>query len=179
MAIRIFALALVRTAALTGLALSALVAVVYLAAFWFYGSVVFEGNDTMLIYANSKNRPFHYGQFPLEMLPRDETVISTEIARPPLSQPIKKPVEGLLGLSANRYLRIFSRIAEGEPARARAPVPDDLQRRTADIKGLAYFLDAAQVGICRIPANAWLKGAEKSTHAVSYTHLTLPTILLV
>ena len=118
----------------------------------------------MLIYANSKNRPFHYGQFPLETLPRDETVISREAARPPLSQPIKKPVEGLLGQSANRYLRIFSQIAEGEPARARAPVPDDLQRRTADIKGLAYFLDAAQVGICRIPAHAWLQGAEKSTH---------------
>ena len=43
-------------------------------------------------------------------------------------------------------------------------MPDDLARRAVDIKGAAYFLDAAQVGICRIPANAWLAGGDHPAH---------------
>ena len=47
---------------------------------------------------------------------------------------------------------------------AKAPVPDELERRTVDAKGVAYFMDASQVGISRIPASAWLAGSEPSAH---------------
>jgi len=48
-----------------------------------------------------------------------------------------------------------------EVAPGRAPLPEDVERRAADIKGAAYFMDATQVGICRIPENAWLAGSGK------------------
>ena len=35
----------------------------------------------MLLYPRSKNRPFHLGRFPLETLPRDESVIAVEAGR--------------------------------------------------------------------------------------------------
>jgi ferredoxin len=51
-------------------------------------------------------------------------------------------------------------------------VPDDLARRAADIKGAAYFLDAAQVGICRMPANAWHSGSDHPAHGFAVVMLT-------
>ena len=42
-----------------------------------------------------------------------------------------------------------------EPARAEAPVPDDPHRRMVDVKGYGYFMNAAQIGICKIPRLAW------------------------
>ena len=36
----------------------------------------------MLLYPDSKNRPFHLGTYPLEVLDRDETVIAVESERP-------------------------------------------------------------------------------------------------
>src|SRR3989337_14642 len=44
------------------------------------------------------------------------------------------------------------------------PVPENLARRAADIKGSAYFLDASGAGICRVPVNAWLAGAQRPPH---------------
>ncbi len=42
-------------------------------------------------------------------------------------------------------------------------MPDSLERRAQDVKGAAYFMDASQVGTCRIPETAWLEGVEKSS----------------
>src|SRR3990170_1344613 len=70
----------------------------------------------MLIHARSRDRPFHWGPFPLEALPR-------------------------------------------------APLPEELEPRVADIKGAAYFMDASQVGICRLPDSAWLPASERYAHA--------------
>lgn len=38
-------------------------------------------------------------------------------------------------------------------------MPADLQRRTVDIKGSAYFLDASQVGICKLTASSIYRGS--------------------
>ena len=118
----------------------------------------------MLIYPRSTNRPFHLGLFPLEALPRDDTVIATESARPagtPL--PSAQQVGGLT-TAVRHYHEIFAAFAEGEPAPARAPLPDDLERRAMDLKGAAHFMDASQVGLCRIPDTAWLSGSEPLAH---------------
>jgi hypothetical protein len=42
-----------------------------------------------------------------------------------------------------------------------APLPDDLARRSTDIKGSIYFLNTAHVGIFRMVSTAWLDGREK------------------
>ena len=127
--------------------------------------------EHMIIYPSSKNRPFHWGYFPLETLPRDPAVAAQEIARPARPLPDCPPrsaepggQHNLLGAAVQRYHALFARFAEGDPAPARAPLPADPARRAEDIKGAAYFMDASQVGICQIPANAWFQGVEQSEH---------------
>jgi len=117
----------------------------------------------LFFHSRSKNRPVHYGLFPLETLPRDDGVIAIEGELPPRRPPARAPGQGGLADVANSYRKIFMQFVDDEVAPGQAPLPDDLERRSADIKGAAYFMDAAQVGICRIPDNAWLRGAERST----------------
>lgn len=118
----------------------------------------------MFLHPRSKDRPFHLGQFPLETLPRDKSIVDAEGARPRLALPASALADGPLAAACDKYREVFTRFADGEPAPARAPLPDDLARRAVDIKGGACFMDAGQVGICRLPANAWLEGAAPLPH---------------
>jgi reductive dehalogenase len=118
----------------------------------------------MFLHPRSKHRPFHFGPFPLESLARDRRVIELEAARSPVAATAGMTSDALLARVVDHYRDIFSKLVEGEPARAKAPVPDDLARRSADIKGGAYFMDASGAGICRIPDHAWLAGADKLPH---------------
>ncbi|HEY4775169.1 MAG TPA: reductive dehalogenase domain-containing protein [Xanthobacteraceae bacterium] len=120
----------------------------------------------MLLHPRSKNRPFHLGPFPLEAFARDEILIAAESRRPPRppDRAQAKPADDALTRAAHHYRALFATFAEGESARAQAPVPENLARRAADIKGSAYFLDASGAGICRVPVNAWLAGAQRPPH---------------
>jgi len=118
----------------------------------------------MLIGPRSQDRPFHYGPFPLETLPRDDAVLERERLLPALSIPPREASADLLARAAGRYREIFARFIEGGVAPARAPLPEALEPRVVDIKGCAYFLDASQVGICRIPDSAWLSGSRQPGH---------------
>jgi len=120
----------------------------------------------VIISNQNRNRPFHFGKFPFETLPRKPVVQSEEAARAKLSgPPVQESGIDVLGQSARRYFDRFMDYRQGEVVAARAPVTDDLQRRSVDIKGGIYFLDAAHAGICRIPGNAWIEGREISGHA--------------
>ena len=119
----------------------------------------------MFIHPRSKDRPYHLGPFPLETLATDDAVGAGEAARPRVAATPPGPRDGPLARAADHYRDLFAKFADGPVAPKPAPVPDDLTRRAADIKGAAYFLDAAQVGICRIPANAWCSGGEHPAHA--------------
>ena len=118
----------------------------------------------MLIQPRGKNRPFDLGPFPLETLLRDESVADREATQPKASADAEAAPEGPLARAAAHYRELFAKFAEGTPAPQQAPVPDDLARRSTDIKGAAYFLDASQVGICRVPENGWLAGGDHPTH---------------
>ncbi len=132
----------------------------------------------MLIHPRSKDRPFHWGPFPLETLPRDDGVLGRESARPPRVVSSQGSRDSRLARAVEHYREIFARFAEGSPAPARAPLPEDLGPRAVDIKGGAYFMDASQAGICRIPETAWLPGAQRRAHAfavaVLVEHARLP-----
>ncbi|OIQ95723.1 3-chloro-4-hydroxyphenylacetate reductive dehalogenase precursor [mine drainage metagenome] len=132
----------------------------------------------MLIHPRSKNRPFHFGPYPLETLPRDDGVLAREASSPPRPPPAQDPSANLLARAADRYREIFARFAAGEAAPARAPLPAALAPRVADIKGGAYFMDASQVGICRLPDSAWLTGAQEAGHdfavVILVEHARLP-----
>ncbi|HXK53342.1 MAG TPA: reductive dehalogenase domain-containing protein [Hyphomicrobiales bacterium] len=119
----------------------------------------------MLLKTAADKRPYHLGTYPLETLPRDEAVIALECARAPLAgRAGEEAPQGPLARAARTYRDTFAGHAAGDPAPVRAPVPDDLARRAVDIKGYGYFLNADQVGICQMPASAWLAEAEPDTH---------------
>ena len=123
----------------------------------------------MFFYPSSKIRPFHLGTYPLEVLPKDDTIIARETSLPKIKTKANIIKESSLGDAAQKYSNIFSRFIIGKPAKEKAPVPSDLDRRTMDVKGCTYFMDASQVGISTIPENAWMEGVRPlkgHTHAV-------------
>ncbi|MEJ2433518.1 MAG: Fe-S protein, partial [Pseudolabrys sp.] len=89
----------------------------------------------MLIHPRGKNRPYHLGPFPLEMLARDQGVAEREAARPPLAASSEAAPEWPLARAAAHYGELFAKFAD------------------------------AQVGICRVPPNAWLAGGDHLAHA--------------
>jgi reductive dehalogenase len=118
----------------------------------------------MLIHPRGKERPYHLGPFPLETLRRNEGVIAREAGRPPIVGATEPAPAGPLARAAEHYRTLFAKFADGPLAPQQAPLPVDLARRAADIKGTAYFLDAAQVGICRMPVHAWLADCDRLPH---------------
>jgi len=68
------------------------------------------------------------------------------------------------------YLDIFADNAVTEPAAARAPVPEDPHRRMIDVKGYSYFMNASQVGISRMQANAWCQGCDGAKIPVGHEY---------
>lgn len=120
----------------------------------------------MFLRARSKDRPYHWGPFPLEALPRDAALIAREENLPAAAAPDDAPQPpGPLGAALRHYRDLFAALADAEQAKLPAPVPDDPERRAADVKGCGYFMNASQVGICRIPDNAWCLGSARDAHA--------------
>jgi ferredoxin len=136
----------------------------------------------MLIHPQSRDRPFHFGPFPLEVLPRDDAVLERERRTPPRPDSCAAAGVSLIARAADHYREIYLRFVDGKAAPARAQLPEQLEPRVADIKGAAYFMDAGQVGICRLPDSAWLADSEgsagKSAHAFAVVivveHARLP-----
>jgi reductive dehalogenase len=112
------------------------------------------------------NRPVELGPYPLETLARDETQIAVEQRRaksaavPPRIKEQSPLLRATLG-----YQQTYATLRDITPFARQAPVPDDLGLRTRDIKGAGYFLDASQMGVCELPANAWLAGAATLPHS--------------
>ena len=119
-----------------------------------------------MIFFSRKKRPFELGPYPLERLKRDKTVLSFEANRKKIPRPsvVKNAFENTFSRAISKYFKMFSKVGKVEPRPKKAPVPDDLSIRTKDIKGAAYFLDAAQVGICNMVEKAWYKGVLTSDH---------------
>ncbi|MBT4688319.1 MAG: Fe-S protein [Rhodospirillaceae bacterium] len=114
----------------------------------------------MFFTTRNDQRPYHLGKYPLETLPRDDAVIDIEAAWPPVTAPkYHDKADGALAHSLRSYLDIFVQNASAQPAAAKAPVPDDPHRRMVDVKGYGYFMNAAQIGICKIPSHAWAPDA--------------------
>jgi ferredoxin len=105
------------------------------------------------------------GPFPFESLPRDDAVLAAEAARPKVATTgWPAPAEGPLAAALRDYHDLFIQTAVKDPTGVRAPVPDDPHRRMVDVKGYGYFMNASQVGVCRIPTNAWVQGAAVEGH---------------
>jgi reductive dehalogenase len=119
----------------------------------------------MILFSN-KSRPYHLGPFPLERIARDARVIETEVSQARISRPAAKvQQDNDFAAAVEKYHQVFHSLRADDPAEARAPVPDDLARRSTDIKGSAYFLNASQVGICELAESAWLAESTSTDHS--------------
>ncbi|MEL6985104.1 MAG: Fe-S protein, partial [Actinomycetota bacterium] len=109
-----------------------------------------------------RKRPVHLGPYPLERLPR----LDDPTATPPGAG--TRPVEGRrqgprsAGHAYERYLYLYDQQRTGEVAEP-APIPDDPEARSNNIKGGLFFLDADMVGCGHLPDDAWL-GEPSPTH---------------
>lgn len=96
-------------------------------------------------------RGVEFGPYPLEALRHSSTYSpppGAVLPSPPASQ------EHMLACVARRYAGLYMQSIQTEPAKTRSEpseIPDDLSRRSKEIKGAAYYLDASHVGICKIP----------------------------
>jgi ferredoxin len=119
-----------------------------------------------MIFFSNKARSYHLGPYPLERIARDPAIRDREIALPksPKSPHVKPGTKGFAE-AVEKYHRIFHGLRDNQPAAAKAPVPDDLQRRMIDIKGSGYFLNASQIGICDIADSCWLIDSTPLAHS--------------
>ncbi|SEB86845.1 reductive dehalogenase [Rhizobiales bacterium GAS188] len=106
----------------------------------------------MRLYSN-RHRPHHLGSLALERLRRDATAPQLAGALPRDAQP---PGDGSILDSVSEYTELFGRLLDGKAAPGRAPVPEDPQTRSDNLKASAYFLDATIAGCCRIESGDWL-----------------------
>ena len=118
-----------------------------------------------MIFFSNRSRLYHLGPYPLERLAREPAILTRETDLPKCDRSVTDtPSAQGFGTAIAKYHRIFHQLRDGEPALAKAPVPDDLQRRTVDIKGSAYFLNASQVGVCDLTESCWLADARPFEH---------------
>lgn len=102
-----------------------------------------------------KDRPVHLGPYPLERLAR-----LTDPAATPPSVDGRRPEEAhrpgprSAAHAYGLYLDLFDQQRTGDVSEP-APIPDDPEERTHNVKGGLYFLDADMVGVALIPDDAW------------------------
>ena len=125
-----------------------------------------------MIFFSNKNRPFDWGPYALERLPRDASKIAAEMlqqkaaakcaAKFPRRVQQKIPWAGRFP-AIMRCSKIFR---ERPPAKTKAPLPDDPRKLVADMKRRqAISSTASHMGICELSGNCWLEGVEVQPHS--------------
>jgi reductive dehalogenase len=129
-----------------------------------------------MIFFSRKNRPFELGPYPLERLSHDKSILAVEAARPRVSPPPPRDNSNANSFSRalEKYQGMFRQLGVVDPRPNKAPVPDDLAIRTKDVKGAAFFLDAAQVGVCELVENAWYAGNDPLAHKLAVVIMVRP-----
>ena len=104
-----------------------------------------------------KNRPMHLGPYPLEKLKRG-TAMPDLSALPAMAQISFRRPEAPTSLvnAMQEYQAMLDATREGLVKREVADIPSDPGQRADHLKAFGYYCDAAMVGICDIPASAWL-----------------------
>jgi hypothetical protein len=114
------------------------------------------------LYSN-RDRPFDLGPLPAERLPRDAAAPILDARQ----QADKLPAgPESIASALPEYRELFAKYLDGDVARGRAPVPDDVLKRAQNLKASAYFLDVTLAGTCRIETGDWIaKDHPAHTHA--------------
>ncbi len=104
-----------------------------------------------------KHRPVHLGAFPLENLPRKDSLPEFQRGPKRSALTVEDPANPhSLANGMREYINVMDRMRVGQVAPQQAPIPQDLQERANHLKAACYYLDASMAGTCRIPSNALL-----------------------
>lgn len=109
------------------------------------------------------SRGVELGPYPLEALPHGTEYGPT--ARLRAEPRTTSSAETDLGQAADWYASLFLDCAKQDPLPA-SEGSEDLEVRSREVKGAAYYLDAAHVGICDIPDFAWFTSPTSHHHAI-------------
>lgn len=97
-----------------------------------------------------RRRAPHLGHWPVERLTRtDEPPVARNQPLPPAPSEAGVAAPDSVAPSLDAYMQMLVDLRDGEVAPKRAPLPDDPQRLTDNLKASATFLDADLVGVCR------------------------------
>lgn len=101
-------------------------------------------------------RPVHLGGYPLESLTRVSNADFSAVPdMPELSFHRDEDPRSIVNAMRD-YQAMLDATRDGMIKRERAEIPDDLTERANHLKAFGYFCDADMVGVCAIPAQAWL-----------------------
>ena len=118
------------------------------------------------LYSN-RERSFDLGVLPTELLPRDAAARVLD-ARQPQDDASAGPDSILAAIP--EYRELFAKYLDGAGAPARAPVPEDLAKRSQNLKASAFFLDVTLAGVCRIAPEDW-SAEEHPAHSHAFVVL--------
>lgn len=107
---------------------------------------------------SDKDRPVHMGSYPTERLARLDHV--PDLGQVPASQQLSfdRPADPRSIVNAMReHQAMLDAIRDGLINKAIAGAPTDPQERANHLKAFGYFADAADVGVCKLPAIAILE----------------------
>ena len=104
-----------------------------------------------------RKRPVHLGPYPLEKLAQVESAQKLDALPQQEGLSFHRPDDPASIINAmQEYQAMLDATRDGLVKKERATIPDDLTQRANHLKSFGYFCDAAMVGICEIPQDAWL-----------------------
>jgi ferredoxin len=116
---------------------------------------------------SNRNRLFDLGVLPTERLSRAAVQPVAGVRQP---EDVSPPGPDAVLKALPEYRMLFDKHLDSEMAPARAPVPNDLDTRTRNLKASAYFLEATLAGVCTLQPRDWLQ-AEHPAHTHAFVWL--------
>ncbi len=101
-------------------------------------------------------RPVHLGPYPLERLARAAEPRGLDRLEPMQGLGFRRPDDPLSIVNAMQEYQAMLDATRDGLTKEPAAIPEDPAERANHLKAFGYYLDTAQVGICEIPASAWL-----------------------
>ncbi len=102
-----------------------------------------------------RNRPAHLGPYPLEKLARVDDAPGLDSLKPQPGLTFDSDDPTSIITAMGEYQAMLDATRDGHVKPERAVIPDDPLERSNHLKGFGYYCDAAMVGICEIPQQAW------------------------
>ena len=103
-----------------------------------------------------RDRPVHLGPYPLERLRRTDAAPDDSGLPPMQALPFANDdPESLLHAMA-RYMAMFDLVRDGAVNPKEGEIPADPTERAQHLKAAGYYFDASMMGVCALPATAWL-----------------------